>query len=152
MEFNDENIKGLLHNVQLENVILTELNCIRESGLRGKPEGVVSVKLSMESGVVNIDNDRKQGTSFLKATIKAEERFIIVIKYEGDFKLKAEVDFNTEEEKKQLEYFLEIQAIPMLLSYVRETIDLVLLKMNEEGARMPIINVDELIKEHLLRD
>lgn len=55
---------------------------------------------------------------------KAEEIFNISVIYKGICQVIDEVD------KDELEFFLEVQSIPMLWTYVRETNNNVILKMN----------------------
>lgn len=138
MKLNNVELVELLHSIQLREVNLVKVECNKKSGLRGLPNEKVSVNLSFESGNIKMDYKAKKGTSFLEAIMIAEDRFDLKVRYEGDFEIIGEA---TEE---QFGYFLNIQAIPMLLGYARETMDMLLLKMNEEGARLPIIDVREL--------
>lgn len=140
MKLSNSEIVELIHQVQLEKVMLTELNCKKNSA-NVETQKIKPVDLEIETGVNSLNLEKREGVSFLKIIVSSKKNFKVEVKYEGVFSIKSSL---IEMDKEALEYFLHIQAVPMLLSYARETVDMILLKMREEGARMPIINVSDL--------
>lgn len=131
----------LLHSIQLKKVKLIKMDCENINLLdKINPENV-DMKFNTE---VN-ELDKKGGKLRLEVIIQEENHFKVVIKYEGHFIVREDVNDISEDE---LKFFLEIQAIPLLLSYVRETMNNTFVKM-EIDMNMPVIDMNQIYANYL---
>lgn len=132
-----------VHDIQLKSIRVVSLNC----AVNADYDKIEKDSLSIETSIGNygeVLNDYK-GKTYLKtkieATMEDEIIFEIELVYEGICKSFKKVD------KDEFEFFLELQSIPMLWSYSRETINNMMLKMNLQPILLPVLNITEIMKE-----
>lgn len=131
------------HNIQLKKVRLISLN----SSINKDIEEYIDKGLKVETKVGNFSevvNDKK-GKAYLKTIVEGiqedEPMFKIEVVYEGICESKKSVD------KEELKFYLEIQSIPMLWSFARETINNIMVKMELKPVLLPTLNITDMINE-----
>lgn len=135
--------KNSYHGIQLKSVQLVELNCKFNEEVKRKPgkNTPVSINISNSSRVIS----SKLGICYLNVEIgfenKEEEIFSIDVTYKGICEVTDEID------EDELKFFLEIQSIPMLWAYIRETVNNIMLKMNLTPLVLPTINITNIAKK-----
>lgn len=131
-----------LHNIQLESIRIVSLNCFVDDEFDNSNNE--SIKVETNIGNYGEVINETEGKAFLKTGVegKKDEQvvFSIEIIYEGICSSKKAID------KEEYEFFLEVQSIPMLWSYARETINNIMLKMGLKPILLPVLNISEIIK------
>lgn len=135
--------KNSYHEIQLKNVQLLELNCKFNEEVKRKPGKNVPVSANIGSSSKVISS--KLGVCYLKVEIgfedKEEEKFSIDVIYRGICEVINEIG------EDELKFFLEVQSIPMLWAYARETVNNIMLKMNLTPLVLPTINITDIMKK-----
>lgn len=129
------------HDIQLKSVRVVSLNSFISSDLNDDNTEVINVETSIGNfGEVLSDT---KGKSFLKTKVEGTNEgstiFEIEVVYEGLCESIERVD------KDEFEFFLEVQSVPMLWSYTRETINNMMLKMNLKPILLPVLNINEIM-------
>lgn len=129
------------HDIQLKSVRVISLNSFISSDLNDDNTEVINVETSIGNfGEVLSDT---KGKSFLKTKVEGTNEgltiFEIEVVYEGLCESIERVD------KDEFEFFLEVQSVPMLWSYTRETINNMMLKMNLKPILLPVLNINEIM-------
>lgn len=137
-----------LHNIQLKEIRVISLNSFVDKNL----EDYETENIKVETNIGNFSeviNSRK-GKTYLKIKIdgkKDEEPvFRIELVYEGVCVSENDID------KKEYEFYLNVQSVPMLWSYARETVNNMMLKMGLKPILLPVLNITELIEKMKLKD
>lgn len=137
-----------LHNIQLKEIRVISLNSFVDKNL----EDYETENIKVETNIGNFSeviNSRK-GKTYLKIKIdgkKDEEPvFRIELVYEGVCVSENDID------KKEYEFYLNVQSVPMLWSYARETVNNTMLKMGLKPILLPVLNITELIEKMKLKD
>ena len=137
-----------LHNIRLKEIRIISLNSFVDKDVENYDTEKVKVETSIDNFSEIINN--KEGKTYLKTRIEGkiyeETDFRIEVVYEGICVSEKDVD------KKEYEFFLEVQSIPMLWSYTRETINNTMLKMGLKPILLPVLNITELIEKMKSKD
>ena len=129
------------HNIQLKSIRIVSLNCFVDSDFSNQDNESINVETNVGNygEVIN----ELEGRAFLKTKVEGKKEgeivFQIEIIYEGTCLSEKVVD------QIEYEFFLEVQAIPMLWSYARETINNTMLKMGLKPILLPVLNITEII-------
>lgn len=147
MKIDEKKFRNMLHDIKLEEVELIECKSskIDNDFIKEKQKkNNVEVNVSLESEVEEIDFNDKCGASCLSTRLYAENKFDVFVKYKGYFNYKSS---SREIGDDEFVYFLEVQAIYMLLSYIRETVDMIFMKMGYSEIKMPIVDLNSLLRQ-----
>lgn len=129
------------HNIQLKSVRIVSLNSFISSEFNDDDKESIIVETSI--GNFGEVLNKTKGKSFLKTKVEGTNEegiiFEIEVVYEGICESSEPI---TEDE---FEFFLEVQSIPMLWSYSRETINNMMLKMNLRPILLPVLNITEIM-------
>lgn len=132
------------HNIQLKSVRLVSINSFVSSDFNDTDD---KENINVETSVGNFGEviSEIKGKTFLKTKVKGtiEEKTIFEIEtiYEGVCESIKKID------EKEFEFFLNVQSIPMLWSYSRETINNIMLKMNLRPILLPVLNITDIINK-----
>lgn len=137
-----------LHNIQLKEIRVISLNSFVDKDL----EDYETENIKVETNIGNFSeviNSRK-GKTYLKIKIdgKKDEELVFRIElvYEGVCVSENDID------KKEYEFYLNVQSVPMLWSYARETVNNTMLKMGLKPILLPVLNITELIEKMKSKD
>ena len=132
-----------LHDIQLESIRMVSLNCFVDDEFNNSNTG--SIKVETNIGNYGEVINETEGKTFLKTEVKGKKDeqvvFNIEVIYEGICLSKNSID------KEEYEFFLEVQSIPMLWGYARETINNITLKMGLKPILLPVLNISKIIKD-----
>lgn len=131
------------HDIQLKSIRIVSLTSFVNTDLHEVNEESINVETSVGSfGEILTDI---KGKTYLKTKIQGlredETVFEIEVVYEGICESEKPVD------EKEFEFFLEVQSIPMLWSYCRETINNTMLKMNLKPILLPALNITKIMND-----
>ncbi|ERI94197.1 putative protein-export chaperone SecB [Clostridiales bacterium oral taxon 876 str. F0540] len=135
------------HSIQLKKIQLISLKSTYNESNEGL-EGNVPLSISLKNaGEVT---DRNKGVCYLQVNIGSEnkesELFNVEIVYKGF--CESSVDIS----EKDLKFYLEVQSIPMLWAYARESINNIIVKMGLPPIILPAVNINEIIGEIIRED
>ncbi|MGL4345113.1 MAG: protein-export chaperone SecB, partial [Cellulosilyticaceae bacterium] len=87
----------------------------------------------------------REGLTYLKTiiigrTTNDQEVFGVEVVYEGRCQAKTPID------EKELRFYLEVQAVPMLWSFTRETVNNMTMKMGIKPILLPALNITDMLK------
>lgn len=140
--------KSFYHNIQLSSVRMISLKSNINLNCN---DNNVDVKISLDNYSEIIS--QRIGKCFLKTKIKGfvneksdEEIFDIEVIYEGV----CEGTIPIEED--EFSFFLDIQAVPMLWSFSRESINTCMHKMGLPPILLPVLNISQLIEATIKGD
>lgn len=131
------------HDIQLKSIRVISLNSFVDLDFGEVKNENIKVETSIGNfGEVLSDT---KGKCFLKTKVKGikeeEKVFEIEVIYEGI------CESNKVLKEEEFKFFLEVQSIPMLWSYVRETINSIMLKMNLSPILLPVLNITEMMND-----
>ena len=130
------------HAIQLKKIQMISLNC-NYNERNEESIKMSEIELDIDNG--GIVTSRNKGICYLKVSVgfgnKQDEPFNIQVIYKGYCECLKDV------EKKDFEFYLKIQSIPMLWAYARETINNNITKMGLPPIVLPAININEIIGE-----
>ncbi|EHI98162.1 hypothetical protein CDLVIII_1469 [Clostridium sp. DL-VIII] len=139
--------KKYFHDIQLKKIQMVSL----KSTYNEKNEGI-----EKKSPInININNGAKvtgtnKGVCYLRVEIGASEKenelFNIEVIYKGYCESSTNID------ERNLRFYLEVQSIPMLWAYARETINNTIIKMGLPPVILPAVNINEIIGEISKKD
>ncbi|EOD01147.1 protein-export chaperone SecB [Caldisalinibacter kiritimatiensis] len=131
-----------LHNIQLKTIRVVSLSCFVDDNYHSLDNEKIKVETNIGNyGEVISDTE---GKTYLKTKIQGKKEdqvvFQIEVVYEGLCISKKILD------KKEYEFFLKVQSIPMLWSYTRETVNNIMVKMGLKPILLPVLNITEIIQ------
>lgn len=137
-----------LHNIQLKEIRVISLNSFVDKD----SEDYETENIKVETNIGNFSeviNSRK-GKTYLKIKIEGKKDeelvFRIELLYEGLCESQNDID------KEEYEFYLNVQSVPMLWSYARETVNNTMLKMGLKPILLPVLNITELIEKMKSKD
>ena len=126
-----------VHEIQLKSIRLLSLDSFIDNEFSDAESGDVQVDVSI--GNYSEVKSLQEGKAFLKTRVSGtqgdQEIFSVEAIYEGV--CFSQIELGEEEFK----FFLEMQSIPMLWSYARDTVHSVTLKMGIEPILLPVLNI-----------
>jgi preprotein translocase subunit SecB len=135
--------RDCLHNIQLEFLRILSLNCYVEDNFDVGNSDDIKIEISIENYGEVISNTK--GNTYLKTKVEGKwgEKavFNIELTYEGICKAENEVD------QKEFKFYLEMQSVPMLWGYTRETINNIMFKMGLKPILLPVLNITEIMEK-----
>lgn len=139
--------KKYYHSIQLKKIQMISL----KSNYNENNEGVErNIPLSISIENAGKVTDKNKGVCYLKVNIESEnkekELFNIEVVYKGFCESSADID------EKELKFYLEVQSIPMLWAYARESINNAVVKMGLPPIVLPAVNINEIMEEIIKKD
>ena len=136
-------LKNHYHNIQLKSIRVVSLNSFVSADF----DEANKENISIETTIGNFGEvlSETKGRTFLKTKVQGikEDEIVFEIEVVHEGICENEGLLNEDE----FRFFLEIQAIPMLWSYSRETINNIMLKMNLSPILLPVLNITEIMKD-----
>lgn len=131
------------HHIQLESIRVILLNSFMDLEF----DEAKNENIEVETNIGNFGevlSDTK-GKCFLKTKVDGvrggEKVFEIEVIYEGICQSDRPLSVD------EFQFFLEVQTIPMLWSYVRETINNCMLKMGLSPILLPVLNISQIVND-----
>lgn len=130
-----------LHQIQLKEVKLVHMS----SSTDIEPVEGENIRVQTQIATKGEMLTNYKGRTMLKTEVRGyrseQEVLNIEVIYVGICEAEECID------KKEWEVFLEVQAVPMLWSYTRETIQNICSKMGYYTIILPVLNITQLIQE-----
>lgn len=130
------------HSIQLKKIQMVSLKANYNEHNEGVERNThISINLKNASKVI----DKNKGVCYLQVKIESEikenELFNIEVIYKGF--CESSIDIS----EKDLKFYLEVQSVPMLWAYARESINSIIVKMGLPPIILPAININEVIEQ-----
>lgn len=140
----DKISKDYHHDIQLKSVRTVSINSFVISDFH---DNYSKENINVETSIGNFSEtiSETKGKAFLKTKVEgtSEEKIIFEIEIVYEAICESIKPIN----KKEFEFFLNVQSIPMLWSYSRETVNNIMLKMNLKPILLPVLNITEIMEQ-----
>ncbi len=138
--------KEHMHPIQLKSVRVVSLKSSVALDMEKYDNKDVRIAIEMNNLGEVINSNR--GKTFLKTSVTGSKKddekcelFKIELTYEGECETEESIEEN------EFKFFLDIQSVPMLWSFSRETINNCMYKMGLDSVLLPVLNISELMQK-----
>lgn len=132
--------KELKHSIQLKKALLSSVS-IEKLDKYGENDKVEPLKVLIDTKVLSLEETC--GKAYVEVELYQKDSIKINVGYEGEFLVEKPQKIKDGE----LKFFLEIQSIPLLMSYIRETVNSIFDKMGLDYT-MPVLDMSVIYSKY----